>query len=80
MTVDKAVEEVLGRASELTVIRNTEGRIIGRYMPIDPATQALYDEARKHFDPEELKRRKDSNRGGYTLAEIMEHLKSLETP
>ena len=79
LAADKTIEEFLGRASIPTEIRNAEGKLLGRFMPIDPATRALYDEARKLLDRNELKRRKDVNRGGYTFPEVMEHLKSLES-
>ncbi len=76
ITANPAVEMLLGGLGEPTEIRDARGRLLGYFTPT-ACRQALYDEANAHFDPAEMKRRKDMRDSGSTTAEILEHLKSL---
>jgi hypothetical protein len=59
-------------------IRDAKGNILGRFTPSEQQNDRIYAEAAKHFDPEELKRRKESFDGGRTTQEILEDLKKLK--
>jgi hypothetical protein len=75
--VDPSVKQSLLGFQGLTEIRDTEGKVLGFFSPIDRERAAAYAEAASHFDPEEMKRRKLSNEKDYTTAEVLQHLQSL---
>jgi hypothetical protein len=76
ITANPVVEALLGGLGEPTEIRGASGHLLGYFTPT-ACRQALYDEANAHFDPAEMKRRKDMRDAGSTTAEILEHLQSL---
>ena len=76
ITASDAVETALSGFAQKVEIRSSSGRVLGYFEP-SAETRMLYDEARKYFDPEEIKRLKESNGPFYTTAEIMNHLRSL---
>ena len=62
-------------------VRDASGKLLGYFIPADSeGSEEDYAKARKLFDPEELKRRKERARGqtGRTLAQIMDRLRSHE--
>jgi sulfur carrier protein ThiS len=56
--------------------RNALGALAARAA----AEDALYRKAAALFDPEEIRRRKASCEEGYTIEQVLQHLKSLGTP
>ena len=76
ITANPAVEALLGGLGEPTEIRDVSGHLLGYFTPT-ACWQPLYDEAKAHFDPVEMKRRKDMRDAGSTTAEILEHLQSI---
>ena len=76
ITANPVVEALLGGLGEPTEIRDSSGHVMGYFTP-SSFRQALYDDAKSHFDPVEMKRRKDTRDAGSTTAEILEHLHSL---
>jgi hypothetical protein len=81
LTADEDLLDRLRGIVEPVEIRDPEGKLLGVYTPhVTPEVRALYEKARKLFDPEEIKRRKTAEHGqGKTTAEVLEYLKSLET-
>jgi hypothetical protein len=61
-------------------VRDARGKLLGYFIPADSEGSEDCAEARKLFDPEELKRRKECARGqtGRTLDQIMDRLRSQE--
>ncbi len=48
---DPNVLATLSAIDETVEIRSADGRVIGYFSPVDPATAQLYAEAAIHFDP-----------------------------
>ena len=76
---DPAIRDWLATLHDETELRDAEGRLLGRFVPVDHDLDALYSEAAAHFDPEELRRRKNSGEPTYPLAEILRRLDSSES-
>ena len=78
LTADPTVQTFLGTLTEPTEIRDSSGRLLGLFTPASHFERDLYQQAARHFDPEETKRRKQSGRIGSTTQEVLAHLKGLE--
>jgi hypothetical protein len=80
ITADDALQARLASLKERTEIRDTEGKLIGVFVPAAEGQTVDYAKVRLLFDPEEIKRRKERWRDdpGRTLDQIMERLRSLE--
>jgi hypothetical protein len=76
-TADPQLRDLFGRFREVTEVRDSTGKLIGTFTPAAYTENEPYTRAAAHFDPEELKRRKESNQVGKTTAEVLELLKSL---
>lgn len=77
-----ADERMKARLVELSgpaEIRDADGHVIGYFTPASAREAELYSRAAAALDPEEMKRRKNSGEKGYTTAEVLQHLNSLET-
>lgn len=81
LTADGAILERLEGIMESVEVRDPSGKVLGHFTPsVSIEELARYEEAKKLFDPTEVKRRKEAERGcGYTIEQVVEHLKSLET-
>lgn len=77
--VDRAVQDWLATLRDETEIVDAQGRVLGRFVPEAGGLDDLYREAAAHFDPEELRRRKNSQEPTYPLAEILQRLDSSES-
>jgi hypothetical protein len=82
ITADTLLHQSLPRVTGLTEVRDTNGNLLGYYSPVTPSRStkldaATFAEAAARIDPEELKRRKESQEREYTTAEVLEHLKTL---
>jgi len=84
LTVDEQLPTRLLTLQERAEIRNGEGKLLGFFIPAEDnrteEEKRRYAEARKLFDPEEIKRRKERSKNdpGRTLEQIMERLDALE--
>lgn len=65
------------RVSEPTTVCDEQGNVLGYYTPAREATPEDYEWARKYFTPEMIAEARKQE-GGYTTAEVLEHLKKLE--
>ena len=78
ITVGLALHQTLESLEGLTEIRDADGNLLGYFSPAARDTAAVYSQAAAQFDPEEMKRRKESSEKGQTTAEVLAQLKSLE--
>ncbi|HMC65637.1 MAG TPA: hypothetical protein VKI65_11925 [Gemmataceae bacterium] len=78
LAADTALQAYLAPLKERTEIRDTQGRLLGLFIP-HAERQADYSEVRKLFDPEEIKRRKEQegHLPGSTTAEVLQRLQAL---
>jgi hypothetical protein len=81
LTADQAFLEKLEGVMEPIEIRDPKGKVLGRFTPsVSAEAFARYEEAKRLFDPAEVKRRKEAEHGcGYTIDQVLEHLQSLES-
>ncbi|HUG89189.1 MAG TPA: hypothetical protein VML55_00040 [Planctomycetaceae bacterium] len=77
ITADSSIQAELERLEETVEIRDRSGRLIGYFTPAAVREADLYRRARQHFDPEELKRRKNEPHESYTTSEVLEYVRSL---
>jgi hypothetical protein len=68
----------LGTLTEVAAIRDAAGNMIGIYKPWEIAEAEFYEQAKNLFDPIELERLAQCKEKGFTIEEVMRHLKSLE--
>jgi hypothetical protein len=80
VTADAALGETLSKLDKPAEIRDEGGHVIGYFAPAGQPKSLLYLQAAAHFNPEEMQRRKNSGERGYSTAEVLEHLNSLEQP
>lgn len=81
LTIDEKFCDHLRGILETVELRDTCGKLLGHFTPsLSDEESALYEEAKRLFDPAEIKRRKETEHGrGYTTEQVLEHLKTLET-
>lgn len=78
VTLDQSLHEKLESLREPAEIRDSAGNVVGYYTPASQQEAGLYARARQQFDVDEMKRRKESGGRGYTTAEVIDHIRSLE--
>ena len=78
LKADATLPAVLGQATELALIRDENGKVLGMFIPSAKAEDILYDQAAKLFDLAEIERREAEETEGHTTEEVMRHLQSLE--
>lgn len=79
VTANDSILQLIGGLHGVTEIRDSGGNLLAYIAPAHDPLQAAYLEARQNLDPQELARRKASPGPDRTLAEVFQHLKSLET-
>jgi hypothetical protein len=81
LTIDDALCDHLRGVLETVELRDANGKLLGHFTPSVSAEElALYEKAKRLFDPAEIKRRKETEHGrGYTTEQVLEYLKSSET-
>jgi hypothetical protein len=78
VTADECLQASLGTLTEVAAIRDADGNMIGIYKPWAIAEAEFYEQAKDLFDPVELERLAQCKEKGFTIDEVMRHLKSLE--
>jgi hypothetical protein len=78
ITADERVRAWLGQIKERSEIRGQNGELLGIFEPTSESEDELYERSKMLFDLEELKRRQETEQEGYTIEQVMEHLRSLE--
>jgi len=78
VTANAEVQAALAPLVQPAEIRDASGNVLGYFTSDVERIERLYAEAATHFDPEEMKRLKESFNGGRTTREILEDLKKLK--
>jgi hypothetical protein len=73
-TADTSLQQSLSNLPGLTEVRDAQGTVLGYFSPAAHKTP----QAAAHFDPEEMKRRKQSNEPGRTTSEVLSRIARLE--
>ena len=76
---DPTIRDWLATIPGETDLCDADGRVLGHFVPADRDLEALYAEAAAHFDPEELRRRKNSGEPAYPLSELWRRLETSES-
>ena len=79
----KANESILSVIGTLKVegraeVLDDRGAVIAYLIPAERDEDELYRKAALLFDPEEVRRRKEDHSPGYTTAEVLERLRSMD--
>ncbi len=69
----------LGPLKQVTEIRAPEGVPLGYSALVTSHEDSLYQEAARQIDPAKVQRRKQSREHGFTIDDVLSHLRSLET-
>ena len=78
LTADTSLQQSLSTLPGLTVVRDSEGAVLGYYSPASHKTPEAYAQAAAQFDPDEMKRRKLSNEKGRTTSDVLSRIAALE--
>ena len=78
VTADAPMKAALGQVKELAVVRDADGTVLGFFAPVALEHAARYAEAAASIDPT-LHKRQAKDGPTRTTAEVLEHLKSLES-
>ena len=77
---DPNVLATMSAIDETVEIRSADGRVIGYFSPVDPATAQLYAEAAIHFDPAVIASRTMKTSGKtFTTTEVLARLEQLSS-
>jgi hypothetical protein len=76
ITIPTSLKSSFG-VSEPATVCDEQGNVLGYYTPVREATPEDYAWAKEHFTPELIAEARKQE-GGYTTAEVLEHLNSLE--
>jgi hypothetical protein len=81
LIANDAVQTFLAEVREKTEIRDPNGKLLGSFEPHVETEAEMYERLMKRLDPEKTRlRRLEAEKGqGYTIEQVMEHLRSLET-
>jgi hypothetical protein len=74
VTADPLLQQSLTNLSGLTEVRDTQGSILGYFSPASQKAADAYVQAASHFDPQEMQRRKMSNKPGRLTNEVLERI------
>ena len=81
---DETLRSILAPLRERAEIKDATGKVLGFFTPVEETSSQEgkkdYSQARRLFDPEEIRRRKVRSRSdaGRSLDQIMERLNGLE--
>lgn len=80
LTADEDLLDRLRGIVEPVEIRDPEGKLLGVYTPhVTAEVRALYERAKSLFNPAEVKRRAEAEKGqGAPLSEVWERLRAVE--
>ena len=80
ITANRELQDTLAGLKEKTEVRDSSGNILGYFTPRELEEELLYRYADRVIDPEEIRRRSAAQSKGFTIEQVMAHLKSLEKP
>lgn len=76
LTVSTEVQTILGQLEGETKLCDTDGNTIGVFTPAEVAEVEHYEQMKRLFDSEEIKRRKATEKGVHTTQQILQRLQS----
>jgi hypothetical protein len=80
LAVNDDVAAVLGGYVDAVEVRDPQGRVLGHFLPyLTPKARDVYAHPEAYFDLAELDRIAATEREGYTLEQVKEHLRWPET-
>ncbi len=81
ITANQELQDALAGLREKTEVRDGSGNLLGYFIPRQAEEEELlYRYADRVIDPEEIRRRSAAQAKGFTIEQVMAHLKSLEKP
>ena len=80
ITANQEMQDALAGLTEKTEVRDASGNLLGYFTPRQVEEELLYRYADRVIDPEEIRRRSAAQAKGFTIEQVMAHLKSLEKP
>ncbi len=78
LTADQALLERLAGVMEPVEIRDTDGKVLGRYTPVFSDEKDASERAAKYFDLAEAERTLAENSHGSSLAEVWKRIHAGE--
>ncbi|HEX5106714.1 MAG TPA: hypothetical protein VFV87_22995 [Pirellulaceae bacterium] len=76
--IDASTAAKLKQPQTTVEVRTEDGQLVGMFTPMREATPEDYEWARQQFTREEIAKAR-AETGGYTTAEVLEHLRKLES-
>ena len=73
-TADNSLQHSLSMLPGLTVVRDSDGTVLGYFSPASHRLPDAYAQAAAHFDPAEMQRRKLSGEKGRTTSEVLSRI------
>lgn len=78
LQIDEKLLTTLNAVSDLTELRDTNGRVIGFFAPATAANASSCVQAAAHFDRDEIQRLRNSKEKGSPTANVLKRLQKLE--
>jgi hypothetical protein len=72
------MKSLLKDLTESAEIRDVHGELIGYFVPAKGEAAELRHLAFEQYDPEEIRRSKESRGPWHTTAQVLEHIRALE--
>lgn len=79
VTADSALQSLFHGLTEKAEVRDDAGNLLGYLTPRQVEEELLYQHAEKVFDPAVIERQLEAQQTGYTIEQVMSHLRTLET-
>jgi hypothetical protein len=76
VVIDSETAAKLEEQSGEVEVRTSDGRLVGLFTPLRDGMPEDYEWARQHFTKEEIEAARNEQ-GGYTTAEVLTYLQSL---
>ena len=73
-TADTSLQQSLSMLPGLTVVRDSDGVVLGYFSPASHRMPEVYAQAAAHIDPAEMQRRKLSGEKGGTTGEVLSRI------
>ena len=76
--IDATTASKLSQSQTTVEVRTEDGKLVGVFTPMREATPEDYEWAKQQFSREEIAKAR-AETGGYSTAEVLEHLGKLES-
>ena len=78
VTADRSLQNLFATLKEKTEVRDDSGNLLGFLTPREVEVELLYQHAETVFDPDDLEKLASEQTTGYSIEQVMAHLRSLE--